>query len=469
MHPAQVYSDHVLRLGSDGTTARIVGARLDLKGGEITKVTELGRPEFEASASAAGALDLGGTLLTPAFVNAHTHLSMCVFRGLGGDEARRGNVVEDLWFQVEGAQTPEDVKAFARMGALECLLAGQGAVYDHYYHSAHVAQALIETGLEGVVAETLQDLGGPFKDRWESSLQATQSLLENSSLSESGIGVVLGPHATDTVSDALWQRIRDVAARHDVGVHLHVAQSGEEVSRAVAAGHRSPTARLFADGRLEGLRRVWMAHGLHVDAADRALVRPDTDTLVHCPLSQTQFAFPADIVAWRRAGVPIALGTDAGACNDGMDVQRELVLLAHGAAYSSTFATDLSVVEREAHRSAAVREREPWVSPLAALDAVWGAAGRLCPQLPLGRLDAGYRGSICAWNLDHPAFWPSDDPLRALAFGAPSGALHTLIVGGRIIGQVGQVRAALNTDDAKEWRREATERRSALLRRIGHA
>jgi len=470
----RVYADQVLI----PEQAEPVAARVDLDGRTIAAVVPQDRATFAASPQASQTLDLGPRLLTPAFTNAHTHLSMVALRGLGGDSARRGNVVEDLWFRLEGAQTPQDIRAFARIGALECVLSGQGAAFDHYYHARAVGLAMADVGLEGVVAEALQDLGGPAAQDWAAGLERAQALAQDRELAAQGIVSALGPHATDTVSEALWERIIELSHRLDLPLHLHLAQSAEEVQRARARGYDSPVHRLLSGGRLDGVRRVWLAHGLFVRTGDRSALRADRDVLVHCPLAQSQFAFPAHVPAWRDAGLPMALGTDAGACNDGMDVQREVVLLAHGASWATTYAPELQsaldhdldqgVLQVDAHRVRMLDRRAAWAAPRQALRAVWDVPSTLHPDLPVGRIAAGARASLCAWDLDHPALWPAAEPLRALAFGAPGRALHTVIVGGRVIGQVGDPHALLREPRVRDWITEATARRRELLARVGY-
>ena len=115
-------------------------------------------------------------LITPGFVDSHTHLSLNFLRGRVAAEQTSGNVVEDLFFKLEEKITAADVSAFARMGAYECLLSGTTFVWDHYYHADAVADAMIQVGLTGTVAATLQDLSGPGKNDWENGLAFTQAL-----------------------------------------------------------------------------------------------------------------------------------------------------------------------------------------------------------------------------------------------------------------------------------------------------
>ncbi len=93
----------------------------------------------------------------------------------------------------------EDVRAFVRLGAYESLLAGVGACWDHYYHAEAIAQGMLDVGICGTVAPTLQDRGGPGQDQWQSALNITQALSEKHQFTQAGIypvPVKLGPNTT---------------------------------------------------------------------------------------------------------------------------------------------------------------------------------------------------------------------------------------------------------------------------------
>lgn len=473
------FADTVVRHGAADEPA-LGPAIVAWRDGVITHVAPCRREELGESARALGlgeVRDLGDLIVAPAWVNAHTHLAMSALRGLGGDAARRGNVVEELWFAIEAALTADDVRAFARMGALECLLCGTGAVFDHYYHAGAVAQALRDVGLHGVVAPTLQDLAGPGASGSDRALDDTCALDDDHGLARDGVVAALGPHASDTVSEALWTQLVQVAEARELPVHVHVAQSLDEVRRAHAQGYRSPMHRILGEGRLDRVGRTLLVHGIYVSADDLRGLDPARFVHVHCPASQAQFAHPAELRRW--AGVPIALGTDAGACNDAMNVQRELLLLGHADAWRTTFNAELhrgldadlaqGAERMAAHRDRTFDARRALADPWAALQAVWAIPGRVHPRLQVGRIQPGSRANLAVWDKAHPAIWPGRDPLRALAYGDVAGALHTLIVGGRAIGEPGDVRAVLQSDRAKGWAREASERLTALLARCGRA
>ena len=418
------------------------------------------------SACPPGALDLSGHLVAPSFVNAHTHLPMSAFRALGGVAGRANNVIEDVWFAVESRMTAADVRAFTRVAALEVLLGGTGAVFEHYYHGEALAQAFVDVGLTGVIAPTVQDLSGPGVPQRAAQIEATLAIHHDAELAAKGIRSMWGPHATDTVSEEVFRELLALPA--ELPVHVHVAQSIEELRRARRGG-RTPIEALGDAGVLE--RPALLVHALFVSASDRERLDPERHVLGHCPWSQTQFAWPAHLDPWLDAGFAVAVGTDAGACNDTMNVQQELRLMATGPMYQvATHETTYALLGNDdAAEGLAARRRHAFqrtarqADPLWLLSTVGTAPGRLVPELGLGEIRAGALANIAVWDLQHPALWPARDPLRALTFGDATPALHSLLVAGRWIGEVGDVRSLLRQEVVRDWVREATERLEALL------
>jgi cytosine/adenosine deaminase-related metal-dependent hydrolase len=372
MRQAVVRSSRVLLRSASGAYTAQPAAILVGRDGRISSVVQLqnkGSPTTSAAAAAdfetlvaewqrqgADVLDLGAALVTPAMVNCHTHTPMHALRGLGGAAATKGNVVEDLFFKAERSFEPGDVRAFARIGAFENLLAGVGTVWEHYYKGMELAQGLRDTGITAVVATTLQDLAGPGKDSWEQEWAVLEKL-RAPEFAEQGIVAALGPHATDTVSDALWKRVAAEASTHDLPVHCHLAQSVEEYTRSMAHHGCSPVERLHRLGVLGAGSSFVGAHGLFLTHSDLRLLAGAPGKRAHlvwCPLAQMRFAFPAHVGSWLDAGVPVLLATDAAASNDGMNLQLELRQLS-GA--FSTGAT-LSAAHARFRESGAVEDAE---------------------------------------------------------------------------------------------------------------
>ncbi|MCB9778642.1 MAG: amidohydrolase family protein [Alphaproteobacteria bacterium] len=403
---------------------------------------------------------------------------MSAFRGIGGLASKRGNVVEELYFRLESALQSGDIRAFARMGAWEALLCGTGTVWDHYYGGYELVRALQDVGLGGAVAFTMQDLDGPGKRGAEAAAAVVQALDGDHEAAAQGIVPVLGPHATDTVSEQLWRDIADMAEGWDLPIHAHCAQSVDEVQRAWDRHGCSPVQWLERIGVLGVGSRVLLVHGLYVDDADLAVLAARNVALGFCPASQAWYDFPAHLRSWRAAGVPWVLGTDAGACNDTMNIQAELRLPGLGDGFGPTWAPTHDAVRAGGGRAAAVAQhqaRQDWFSggqdtlgPAQVLASVWATPGALHSRMRCGVLQPGARADVVAWDLSHPSLWPALDPLHALVHGDAAPAIHAMWRGGRAVGQIGDFHGSLLRSEAfRAHRVEAAERLERLLGRVG--
>jgi 5-methylthioadenosine/S-adenosylhomocysteine deaminase len=453
-------------LGALPGELRVAPARIEIRDGVIVRVEEGDPGPFDEI--------LDDRIVAPAFVNAHTHLALHACRGLARPELLRGNLVEDLFFEVEKHLTAADVEAFARVAALECLLGGVGTVFDHYYHGTSTARAMRDCGLAGLVAPTLQDLAGPGEGLHEQALEETRELTAPE-WARAGIHASVGPHATDTVSGELWRRALDLAGALDLVLHAHVAQSADETLRSIETRGCSPLQWLRREGLLDGPARQLFVHVLYESDENVLGLDPSRHVLGVCPHSQMQFAFVAPVSRWDAGGMEWFIGTDTGASNDRMSLQRELGTLfaIAGNAVVETAREQLSSRDLDARRIARLEaaRKEAATSRLhdvpTLLYRAWGAPGRWAPALRVGEIAAGCRAQLIVVDPDHPAFWPASHPLRAFAYGDLSMALWGVVAGGEWVGEPGNPNLVLRDPRVQDWIVEATTRHLDLMHRAG--
>ncbi|EKX52816.1 hypothetical protein GUITHDRAFT_133246 [Guillardia theta CCMP2712] len=439
-------------------------ALLSIKNGRIESINKTSCLEIErlrkAGASEGTLVLQPNQLLLPAMVNGHTHLAMGAFRGITDAESFKGNVVEDLFFKLEGALTEDDVRAFTRMGCWESMLAGVGAAWEHYYFGEALASAFADTGFSGVIAPTIQasvkertsmqltvlkDLSGPGTVLkgcdWEAAIETTIRMHRDESLQRKGIFAALGPHATDTISPSLWRKIASTAQQEQLPMHSHVAQSIEPLV-------------------LQEYRRCIDRHGMFVSSRDLAFLDPGRHMLGLCPASAVQFGFPCNFQAWDAAGFKIALGTDAACSNDGMNVQQEMRLLAGGGVFGVMSSPEMQKFEK--------REGGEESCPAGASAALrWELDEQMHPHVKMGELREGSLGNLLIVDGDHPNLWPSTAPLRTVCYANLSPCIQGLMVAGRWIGEVGNFQESiLSSSTFKEQRKEAEERLDCLLRSL---
>lgn len=423
--------------------------------------------------------DVGSSPIVPGWVNAHTHLAMSALRGLTNQSVRSGNVVTDLFFRLESALTADDVFSFTCLGAYESLLSGCLYVFDHYYFGDAVARALAHVGLPGMVAPTLQDKGGPFAHAWEKQLAVTLDIAADQQLSSLGITSAFGPHASDTVSVEALGHIADLAVKHGLPVHMHLAQSLEEVAE-MQRSYGSVDHGFATVADALGDSRVMIAHGLHLSRARIVDLAKRGWLLAYCPYSQLQFGVLGPLDAWSAAGGVVALGTDCVASNDALDVQRELPLVAGNAALATSFGPErralldsgqllsaerLETARKDAVQSASLiepnvllklgdgRAFDAWSYPLRARGA--------CSPLRVGAV-----ANFLILDEHHPALFPGENLARTLCYGSTAGAIQWGVVAGRPVGkQEGWQRAWLSNAKYVDMVSEARQRKTELFAR----
>ena len=475
--PRHIFSERVL-LPDFGIHPCIIS----IENGNITNVVPATRDmwnQWKQTVSDLVIEDLGHALITPAFVNAHTHLCMLAFRGIGGLASLEGNVVKDLYFRLERTLEPEDVRAFTRLGAIEALLSGTGFVWEHYYFGDMLVDALQDVGLGGAVASTLQDIDGPGKDRTEEAWSETYDLLNNNTAAANGLVPVLGPHATDTVSDDLWKRIAAVADEENMPIHSHLAQALDEVEWSWENHNLSPLGRMQTLGLTDlEVNKLWV-HALYVGDDELKVLNPAFDRLGHCPSAQMQFGFPAHTNAWRNRGFDVLLGTDSPSCNDSINIQAELRFFSSADSYAITMGETLRKFRQDPtlKRARAVQDerqiifdmRAPFVEPTTLLSSLWNDAADLHPQAPVGMIEEGRWANLVVWDTDHPCFWPNKDPLQALTMANVTPAIKRIMTKGewRFDGSGYLAHRIASHPLVADWRIEATERLQALWKRAG--
>ena len=242
---------------------------------------------------------------TPGLVCAHHHLYSSLARGMPAPRRRPESfpmMLRDIWWRLDAALDLEILYWSALLGATEALLSGTTCIIDH-----HESPNAIEGSLD-VIARACNDVGVRVvacygaTDRWandgtlhlavgadaQMTRGAERGLAECDRFLSSGGRGMVGLHAAFTCTDATIEAAADLARRHDVGIHVHVAEADDD---------RVPARRLAPHSADNWL----LVHAVHLDV-------PLRGRIVHNPRSNMNNAVGyADPV---RFDNPIVLGTD---------------------------------------------------------------------------------------------------------------------------------------------------------------
>lgn len=259
--------------------------------------------------------DASAYWLAPGFVNAHTHVAMSWMKSLA---PQKPNLIRKWMFPIESNLTEKDVYVFSKLGIAECLLGGSTTIFDHYYFPHAIAQAAKDLGIRAAIAPTVLSKGGPFG--YTKLLNESKSFFRTKH--PALILPVVGPHATDTLSEKGFRTLIEIARQDNLPIHLHVSQTDREFQDALKNYKMSPVAFLDHMGCFD--QPTLAAHAIYLKSTDFAILKRRKVIIGICPSSLVLFDRLSPLIEFDQKNIPYAFGTDAGLCNDTMDIGKEL-------------------------------------------------------------------------------------------------------------------------------------------------
>jgi 5-methylthioadenosine/S-adenosylhomocysteine deaminase len=258
----------------------------------------------------------GRALAMPGLVNAHTHVSMTLLRGLG-EELPLMEWLKTRIFPVEDRLTAAHIRSGAELAMLEMIAGGVTCFADMYFFMKEVADAVITSGMRAALCRGL-----PGDD--QSKLDENIALAKEFNGREGRITVQLGPHAPYTVPRDALKRISKAAHEHNIGVHFHWLETKGELEMFKNEYKIAPVDYLEDAGLLD-VHELLLAHSVWFPEEELHRVKRDNVTLVHCPKSNLKLGSGyAPVKEMIDADVNVALGTDGAASNNRLDIWDEM-------------------------------------------------------------------------------------------------------------------------------------------------
>lgn len=406
--------------------------------GEVTDVLIRGEHIAEIGPGLEGpaetVIDATNMALVPSLINAHTHAAMTLLRGYADDMELFPWLNEHIW-PLEHKLAEEDVYWGTRLACLEMIKTGTTFFCDMYWHTPGVIRAAKEMGLRALLSSPFIDFNDPAKA--ERFKKRTEAFFQRHGRADGRISFALGPHAVYTVSRDSLRWLADFARNNALTLHIHLAETRQEVKDCVAAHGLTPVRYLKEIGFLGP--NVLAAHAIWLDEDELDLMAEFDVKVAHLPVSNMKLCSgPFPYRRLKKRGVCIGLGTDGCSSNNNLDMFEEMKF----AALSRKSLTG-----------------DPTAMPAA--DA-WECAtvnGARIFGLDAGRIAPGMLADCLLLDLDHPQLTPNHNLISNLVYAANGDCVHTTICAGRIL--MHQRRVPGET----EIIRETKARVEALLRR----
>jgi cytosine/adenosine deaminase-related metal-dependent hydrolase len=216
---------------------------------------------------------------------------------------------------------------------------------------------------------------------------------------------MIGAHASFTLSAETLEACAAEARSAGVGVHVHVAEDAADEEHATARFGSRVAHRLASAGVLD--ERSLLAHGVHLDESEVALVGAAGATVVHNPRSNMNNAVGRAPLA--ALGERVALGTDG----IGADMFEE---------------SRVAYLRR--------REEEVETGPGWALDRLTQgarAAGEAFGEPLLGRVEPGAPADLVVLDYRPPTPLDASTLAGHWMFGLSSAAVRDVLVAGEVV------------------------------------
>ena len=411
-------------------------ARREIPGGSLfirDHVIEAVGPTGELPSTADRVIDLQDHLVIPGLVNTHHHLYQTLTRAVPGaqdvglfDWLRR---LYPIWAEL----TNEGVYVSAAVGLAELLRGGCTTASDHLYIFPNDVtldaeiQAAADLGVRFHATRGAMSLGeskgGLPPDRVVEDeaaiLRDTQRVIEAyhdpTRYAMRRVGVA--PCSPFSVTADLMREAAGLARQYGVRLHTHLAETRDEEAFCLERFGRRPLE--YAEGLGWAGADVWYAHAIYMDAAEQARMGRAGTGVAHCPSSNMRLGSGVcPVRGYLAAGVPVGLGADGSASNDGSSLLPEM----QNALY----------LQRVTHGPGALTARE-------ALELATRGGAAVLGRDDIGHLSPGMAADLAAFDLNRLEFAGGlHDPVAALVLCKPTEA-DLVMVHGRIVVERGQI------------------------------
>ncbi len=390
-------------------------------------------PSADLPHSADEVIDLKGHVVLPGLVNTHHHFYQTLTRAVPGtQDAGLFDWLTTL-YPIWAKMRSEHIEVSTKVALTELALSGCTTAFDHLYLFPNDCtlddeiEAAADIGLRLHASRGSMSLGesagglppDEVVETPEEILKDTQRLIGayHDPRPGSMTQVVVAPCSPFSVTADLMRESATLARAEGVRLHTHLAETLDEEAFCLSQYQKRPVE--LAES-LDWLGSdVWFAHGVFVDEAEAHLLGETGTGIAHCPSSNMRLASGlAPIRRYLNASVPIGVGVDGSASNDGSHLLaevRQAMLLARLDAAPNQSGGDLMSVRT-------------------ALRLATRGGARLLGRSDIGSLEAGKAADMIAIDMRKLEYAGAQhDLLAAVLLAAPTHVDHSWVGGKRIV------------------------------------
>lgn len=390
--------------------------------------------------------DATDRLILPGLINAHTHGHANLMKGVADRWPLEASLTNGPW--LGGGRDPEMMYLSTLLGAADMISKGCTACFDLVYEfpcpskegTAAVAQAYADAGMRAVLAPMIADrslfqavpglaeslpddlrqkIGGTALSPGTEIIAAVASIFDDKDRLPPGISYSIAPTIPHHCSDRFMLDCAELAARHGLPIHMHIAES-----RLQAVVHR----QIYGQSALRHLASIGMlrpgfvaAHSVWLDDGDLDLLAEHDCRVAHIPASNYRLGSGiASIRPMLDRGIPVGLATDGANSSDALNMFEAMRL----ASFSSR---------------AFGAPRDQWLSARETLHAATISSAAVLGLENCGQIAEGFAADLSFLDLDSLNFIPLNDPVNQVVSAEDSSSVTDVMVGGRFVVSGGRI------------------------------
>ena len=260
----------------------------------------------------------------PGLINTHGHAPMTLLRALA-DDLRLDVWLMGFMMPVESEfVTPRFCWLGTQLAAAEMIRSGTTTFADMYYFEEAIADAAVQAGMRAVCAQSVLKFPTPDAASFEEGLARSRDYIARWK-DHPLVVPAIAPHTPYTVTPELLTSAVQMALEFDVPLHIHIAETAQEVEEHRKAHDMPPVPWLKKLGVFE--TKATAAHCVHLDEGEMRTLEHHNVGIAHCPSSNMKLAGGiAPVSRMLEMGLNVGIGTDGAGSNNDLDMIEEVRL-----------------------------------------------------------------------------------------------------------------------------------------------
>jgi cytosine/adenosine deaminase-related metal-dependent hydrolase len=377
-------------------------------------------PDFEF-------IDAGHHIIMPGLVNAHVHLTQALIKGCADDVELMDFLQFRVW-KLMGNYSPQEAAISTELCALEMIKSGTTTFAEtllaRHYGLDELTRIIIASGMRGILAKSVMDLPsyasrdnimdpGMIEEGEECLRIAGEWKDKSENAGDGRIQIWLGPRPVGSITEKMLGKVAEMARRKEMGIAIHFCEVREDVNLIRKTYNMEPGEFMEKVGILTG--RTLLAHAIWLSQDDMNRIGKNKSTVVHCPASNAKLASGiCPVPELLQSGVNVALGTDAGTCDNGYDMF-------------------------DAMKLAAIMNKARTLSPVAVPAetcvemATINGAKALGMEKEIGSLEIGKKADLILINCNNARIAPNINPISSIVYSVNGSDVDNVMIDGQWI------------------------------------